>query len=277
MTEQLKRLKPTTSGTRGQIRETLPLTREEPERSLTYGRKRRVGRSLGKVTSRHKGGGAKRLFRFLDFKRDKKDVPARVFSIEYDPNRTSLIALLHYQDGEKRYILAPDGLKVGDTVISSEGADLKPGNSLPLKNIPVGTLVHNLELTPGRGGQLVRAAGSVATVMTRPENGYIQVRMPSSEVRLIPEGAWAAIGQVSRTSRKLIRIGKAGRKIHMGIRPTVRGVAQHPASHPHGGGEGRSGIGMSSPKTPWGKPTLGKKTRRRFHTDRFILERRKKS
>lgn len=242
---------------------------------LKFGRKRAVGRSLGKVTSRHKGGGAKRRLRLVDFKRDKRGIKARVEATEYDPNRSANLALLLYEDGERRYIILPDRLKVGDRVLSDPAAPPKLGNALPLGKIPVGTEVHNIELIAGRGAQLVRSAGSAAAVVAR-EGKYVHLKMPSGEVRRIPAESWATVGRVAGVERQLRKYGKAGVKRHMGIRPTVRGVAQNPSSHPHGGGEGRSGIGMPSPKTPWGKPTLGKKTRRRFHTDWYIVSGRKK-
>ena len=244
-------------------------------RRLKFGRKRAVGRSLGKVTTRHHGGGAKRLFRVIDFKRDKRDLPARVESFEYDPNRSADLALLLYPDGERRFILRPEGLKIGDRVVSSDSAPIKAGNSLPIVKVPVGTEVHNVELIPGRGAQFVRTAGSAAIKVAREES-FVHLKMPSGEVRRISNESWATVGRLSGVERKLRKLGKAGVKRHMGIRPTVRGVAQHPGSHPHGGGEGRSGIGMTTPKSPWGKPTLGTKTRRRFHTDRYIVERKKK-
>lgn len=242
---------------------------------LKFGRKRAVGRSLGKVSVRHKGGGAKRLLRLVDFKRDKRGVSARMEATEYDPNRSANLALLLYDDGERRYIILPDQLKVGDRVLSDSSAPAKLGNALPLGKIPIGTEVHNIELIAGRGGQLVRSAGSAAVIVAR-EGEYVHLKMPSSEVRRVPTESWATVGRVAGVERKLRKFGKAGIKRHMGIRPTVRGVAQNPSSHPHGGGEGRSGIGMPGPKTPWGKPTLGKKTRRRFHTDWYIVSRRKK-
>lgn len=244
-------------------------------RRLKKGFQRAVGRSLGRVTTRHKGGGAKRRYRMVDFKRNKRGIPARVEAIEYDPNRSADLALLLFVDGERRYIIHPEGLEVGVTVLASEEAPTKPGNALPLSKIPVGTEVHNVELITGRGGQMVRAAGSVATISAR-EGGYVHLKMPSGEVRKVREENWATVGRVSGGQRKLRKLGKAGVKRHMGVRPTVRGVAQHPGSHPHGGGEGRSGIGMPSPKSPWGKKTLGKKTRRRKHTDKYIVKDRRK-
>jgi large subunit ribosomal protein L2 len=244
-------------------------------KKLKYGRKRNVGRSRGRVSVRHKGGGEKRLYRTVDFRRDKRNIAARVVAIEYDPNRSADLALLVYPDGERRYILAPLGIKVGSEVLASEEAPIKVGNALPLGKIPVGTEVHNMEIIPGRGGQLARAAGSAAIVSAR-EGDYAQLKMPSGEVRRVAGICWATVGRIAGVERKTRKLGKAGVKRHMGIRPTVRGVAQHPGAHPHGGGEGKSGIGMSSPKTPWGKPTLGKKTRRRKHTDKYIVKGRKR-
>jgi len=242
---------------------------------LKFGRKRDVGRSRGRVSVRHKGGGAKRLYRRIDFKRDKRGIPAKVEAIEYDPNRSADIALLVYADGERRYILAPEGLEVGGEVLASDDAPVKVGNAMSLTKVPVGTEVHNVELTPGRGGQLVRAAGTAAVIVAR-EGNYVHLKMPSGEIRRARKSCWATIGRLTGVDRKTRRLGKAGVKRHMGIRPTVRGVVQHPDSHPHGGGEGKSGIGMPSPKTPWGKPTLGKKTRRRKHTDKYIVRGRRK-
>ncbi|NIT03817.1 50S ribosomal protein L2 [Candidatus Saccharibacteria bacterium] len=242
---------------------------------LKKGRKRHVGRSRGRITTRHKGGGAKRIYRDVDFKRDKRNIPARVEAFEYDPNRSADLALLLYKDGERRFILRPEGLKAGQDVIAGEAVPIKPGNATPLKNIPVGTQVHNVELTAERGGQMVRSAGSSATV-TAHEGGYAHLKMPSGEVRKVREENWASVGALAGADHKLRKLGKAGVKRHMGVRPTVRGVAQHPGAHPHGGGEGKSGIGMPSPKSPWGKKTLGKKTRRRKHTDRYIVKDRRK-
>jgi len=237
--------------------------------------KKHSGRNnQGRVTVRHQGGGEKKFLREIDFKRDKYGISARVESVEYDPTRTANIALLVYKDGERRYILAPDGLKTGEVVISSPEAEIKVGNALPLEKIPVGTVVHNIELKPKKGGQLVRGAGSGAIVLSKEEK-TVTVKLPSGEQRKIPKNCFATIGQVSRPEWKTEIIGRAGRKRHMGIRPTVRGVAQHPASHPHGGGEGRSGIGMPGPKTPWGKPALGKKTRKRKkYSNKLIIKRR---
>jgi large subunit ribosomal protein L2 len=252
------------------------ITKTEPERTLVEPLRQRAGRNTqGKVTVRHRGGGHKRLYRVIDFKRDKDGVPARVAAIEYDPNRSARIALLHYADGEKRYILAPVGLQVGDQVTSGPGAEIRPGNALPLREIPTGTVVHNIELEPGRGGQLVRAAGGGAQVMAK-EGGYAHLRLPSGEVRLVSLECKATVGQVGNVEHEAIKLGKAGRKRWLGWRPAVRGVAMDPASHPHGGGEGRSPIGMPGPVSPWGKPTLGAKTRRRKPSDKFIVKRRTK-
>ena len=250
------------------------ITKKTPEKSLTEYLKKNAGRNKqGKITVRHQGGGNKVKYRIIDFKRDKMDVPAKVAAIEYDPNRSAFIALLNYADGEKRYILAPLDLKVGDTVVAGETADIKPGNALPLRNIPVGTLIHNLELKPGKGGQLVRSAGAYAQLMGKEED-YAQVRMPSGEFRKIPMGAMATIGTVGNTDHSNVRIGKAGRSRHMGIRPTVRGVVMNPCDHPHGGGEGKSPVGMPAPVTPWGKPALGLKTRKhKKYSNKLIVKR----
>lgn len=251
------------------------ITKKEPEKSLLAPLRKKAGRnSYGRITVRHRGGGAKQKYRIIDFKRDKDGIPAKVSAIEYDPNRSALIALLAYADGEKRYILAPNGLKVGDTVFSGEGSDIKLGNALPLENIPLGTVIHNIELKPGKGGQLVRSAGNEAQLMAK-EGSYAQVRLPSGEVRKIQMRCRATIGQVSNLEHENISIGKAGRKRWMGIRPTVRGVVMNPSDHPHGGGEGKSPIGMPSPLTPWGKPTLGYKTRKKNKpSDKLIVKRR---
>jgi len=253
------------------------LSKIQPLKKLTAGFKRDKGRNnQGRITTRHRGGGAKRLYRFIDFKQDKIDIPARVFSIEYDPNRTVRIARLHYADGEKRYILAPEGLKVGDEIIVSEKAELKPGNRMKLKNIPQGTIVHNIELQPGKGGQVVKSAGSEATVLAH-EGDYVQVILPSSEVRRFHGDVMASIGQLSNIEHSSIVVGKAGRSRHLGIRPAVRGTAMNPVDHPHGGGEGRQGIGLKYPKTPWGKHALGVKTRnKKKKSGKFIVRRRKK-
>ena len=251
------------------------ITKTEPEKSLVEILKSKAGRNNnGKITVRHQGGGHKRKYRIIDFKRDKMDVPAKVAAIEYDPNRSANIALLNYADGEKRYILAPHGLKVGDSVISSANADIKVGNTLPLKNMPVGTVIHNIELKAGKGGQLVRSAGNSAQLMAK-EGDYALVRLPSTEVRMIRLECKATIGQVGNLDHENIRIGSAGRKRHMGWRPTVRGSVMNPVDHPHGGGEGRSPIGRSGPVTPWGKPTLGYKTRNnKKASTKFIVKRR---
>jgi len=251
------------------------ITCTAPEKSLLSELKVSGGRNAhGHITVRHRGGTAKRKYRIIDFKRDKDGIPAKVATIEYDPNRSANIALLQYADGEKRYILAPLGLKVGDTVQSGAQADIKPGNALPIANIPVGTLIHNIELKVGNGGQLCRSAGNVAQLMAK-EGKYSQVRLPSGEVRIIPIGAKATIGQIGNTDHENVSIGKAGRKRHMGFRPTVRGSVMNPNDHPHGGGEGKAPIGRPGPVTPWGKPALGYKTRKKNNTtDKFIVKRR---
>ena len=248
-----------------------------PERSLTQVLKKHSGRnSYGRITVRHKGGGNRRKYRLIDFKRNKFDVPGTVLRLEYDPNRSANIALIEYPDGERRYILAPVNLSKGDTVISSKDADIKPGNCLPITSIPVGTVIHNIELYPGKGGQLVRSAGTQAQLMAR-EGAMAQIRMPSGEYRLVRSNCRASIGQVGNVDHANIHIGKAGRKRHMGIRPTVRGSVMNPVDHPHGGGEGKSPIGRPGPVTPWGKPTLGYKTRRAKNpTDKYIVKRRGK-
>ncbi|HHT14764.1 MAG TPA: 50S ribosomal protein L2 [Clostridiales bacterium] len=252
------------------------ITTNKPEKSLLTPLKKKAGRNAhGRITVRHRGGGHKRKYRIIDFKRNKFDVPAKVATIEYDPNRSAFIALLHYHDGEKRYILAPVGLKVGDTVVSSDDADIVTGNSLPISFIPVGTLIHNIELHPGRGGQLCRSAGTYAQLMAK-ENKYATLRLPSGEMRLVPINARATIGTVGNVDHENVRIGKAGRKRHMGFRPSVRGLAMNPVDHPHGGGEGKSPIGMPAPVTPWGKPALGYKTRKKKkYSNKFIIKRRK--
>lgn len=273
----VKVYKPTSPGRRDMSGHSFEeITRSKPEKSLVSGLRKRAGRNFrGKITVRHRGGGHKRRYRQIDFRRDKKGIPARVASIEYDPNRSARIALLNYVDGEKRYIIAPLGLHVGDTVLSDERTEIRPGNVMPLRNIPMGTQVHNIELQPGRGGQLVRAAGTSAQIIAK-EGEYAIVRLPSGEERLIRQECVATIGQVGNVEHGNIKLGKAGRKRHLGIRPTVRGSAMDPASHPHGGGEGRSPIGMAAPKTPWGKPALGKRTRRNKRTDKYIFRRRSK-
>ena len=248
-----------------------------PEKSLTQVLKKHAGRnSYGRITVRHKGGGNRRKYRIIDFKRNKFDVPGTVLRLEYDPNRSANIALIEYQDGDRRYILAPVGLSAGDMVISSKDADIKPGNALPITSIPVGTVIHNIELHPGKGAQLVRSAGAAAQLMAR-EGKMAQVRLPSGENRLVRSNCMATIGQVGNVDHANIQIGKAGRKRHMGIRPTVRGSAMNPVDHPHGGGEGKSPIGRPGPVTPWGKPTLGYKTRKtKNHSDKYIVKRRSK-
>lgn len=252
------------------------LTRDRPEKALTEPLKKTGGRGLfGRITSRHRGGGHKRLYRCVDFRRDKPGVPARVAAIEYDPNRSVNVALLHYRDGEKRYILSPRGLKVGTEVVTGDLAETKPGNAMLLKNIPVGTHVHNIELVPGKGGQLARSAGGYAT-LTAKEDRYVHLKLPSSEIRRVLGDCMATVGQLDNEDWKNVNWGKAGRLRNRGIRPRVRGTAQDPDSHPHGGGEGRSGIGMPSPKSPWGKKTLGKKTRKKKLSDKYIVQRRKK-
>ncbi|MBO5534261.1 MAG: 50S ribosomal protein L2 [Clostridia bacterium] len=250
------------------------VTKKTPEKSLVEIKKNRAGRNnQGKITVRHQGGGNKVKYRQIDFKRNKDGIPAKVAGIEYDPNRTANIALLYYADGEKRYILAPLDLKVGDTVLSGDGADIKPGNALPLRLIPLGTLIHNVEIIPGRGGQMVRSAGDSAQLMAK-EGKFAQVRLPSGEVRMISIDAKATIGTVGNSDHSNVRIGKAGRTRHMGIRPTVRGVVMNPCDHPHGGGEGKSPVGLPAPVTPWGKPALGLKTRKHNkYSDRKIVKR----
>ena len=247
----------------------------KPEKGLIEVRKKNSGRnSYGRITVRHKGGGNRRKYRVIDFKRDKVDMPASVLRLEYDPNRSAFIALVQYEDGEKRYILAPVGIGAGDTVVSTATADIKPGNCLPLENIPVGTVIHNIELYPGRGAQLVRAAGVAAQLMAK-EGGMATIRMPSGEMRKVRMNCKATIGQVGNIDHANVSIGKAGRKRHMGIRPTVRGSVMNPCDHPHGGGEGKAPVGRPGPVTPWGKPALGYKTRKTKNpTDKFIVKRR---
>jgi large subunit ribosomal protein L2 len=250
------------------------ITTSKPEKSLTVGTKNNAGRNArGKVTTRHRGGGHKRNYRIIDFKRNKPGVPGKVATIEYDPNRSARIALIHYADGDKRYILAPNGLRVGATILRSEEAEIQPGNALPLGKIPSGTVVHNVELSPGRGGQIVRSAGVSAQVLAREER-YTLLRLPSSEVRRVLNTCIATIGEVGNADHKNVSLGKAGRSRWLRRRPEVRGSAMSPRDHPHGGGEGRSPIGMPSPKSPWGKKTLGKKTRRNKRSDNMIVRRR---
>lgn len=271
----IKAYKPTSPGRRGMTVSTYEeITKTKPEKSLLVSLKRTGGRNAqGKISVRHIGGGNKRQYRLIDFKRNKDGVPAKVASIEYDPNRTSYIALLNYADGEKRYIVAPEELKVGDTVISGENVDIKTGNALPLKSIPVGTFIYNIELKAGKGGQLVRAAGNNAQLMAK-EGDYAQIRLPSGEVRMVRLECRATIGTVGNATNEIINIGKAGRKRHMGIRPTVRGSVMNPVDHPHGGGEGKAPVGHPGPMTPWGKPALGYKTRKHHkYSNRFIIKR----
>ena len=272
----IKKYNPTTPSLRQMTVSTFEeIDKVAPEKSLLRPLHSKAGRnSYGRITVRHRGGGAKRKYRVIDFKRYKDGMDATVLSIEYDPNRSANIALLEYEDGVKTYIIAPLGLKKGDVVVSGEGADIKPGNAMEIKDIPVGTMIYNIELSPGKGGQLVRSAGSTAQLMAK-ENGYAQVRLPSGEVRMVRLNCRATIGQVGNTDYENINIGKAGRKRHMGFRPTVRGVVMNPNDHPHGGGEGKSPVGMPGPVTPWGKPTQGRKTRKhRNPSDKFIVKRR---
>jgi large subunit ribosomal protein L2 len=273
----VKTYKPTSPGRRGLVGSAFEeVTKSSPERSLVTALRKRGGRNFrGKITVRHRGGGHKRRYRVIDFKRDKHDIPARVVSVEYDPNRSARIALLVYADGEKRYIIAPLGLRVGDEVVSGSEAEIRVGNSLPLRRIPLGTQVHNIELKPGRGGQMARAAGTSAQVLAK-EGDYVTLRLPSGEMRMVLDRCVATVGQVGNVDHSNISLGKAGRKRWLGIRPAVRGSAMNPNDHPHGGGEGRSPIGMSSPKSPWGKPTLGKRTRGSKPSDKYIVRRRHK-
>lgn len=271
----IKRFKPITPGTRQKsVSSFAEVTAAKPEKSLVVSISRTGGRNNnGRITVRHIGGGNRIKYRIIDYKRNKDGIPAKVASIEYDPNRTAYIALLNYADGEKKYILAPLGLNVGDTVVSGAGADIKAGNALPLENIPVGTLVHNVELQPGKGGQMVKTAGAFAQLMAK-EGGYATLRLPSGEMRKVLLTCKATVGQVGNLDHELVSLGKAGRKRHMGVRPAVRGVVMNPNDHPHGGGEGKSPVGMPSPVTPWGKPALGYKTRKHNKaSDRFIVKR----
>lgn len=271
--------RPYTPGTRERsISDFSEITRSEPEKSLTTSRHRPKGRNnRGVITCRHRGGGHKRLYRIIDFKRDKRNIPAKVASIEYDPNRNARIALLYYQDGEKRYILHPAGLSIGSTVIAGPDAPIEVGNALPLANIPLGTVVHNVELVAGKGGQIVRAAGTSAQVAAK-EGNFVTLKLPSSEVRMVRRECYATIGQVGNADIRNASLGKAGRKRHLGRRPEVRGSVMNPVDHPHGGGEGRAPIGRSGPVTPWGKPALGRKTRKkRKLSDALIVRRRRKS
>lgn len=275
----IKVFKPTSPGRRDMSGQTFEeITRTSPEPSLTHGLRKRAGRNFrGKITIRHRGGGHKRRYREIDFKRrDKFDIPARVTSIEYDPNRSARIALLTYADGEKRYIIAPIGLRVGDTVMSGNDTEIRPGNAMPMSQIPTGTLIHNIELQVGRGAQMVRSAGTSAQLLSKDNAKYVLLRLPSGEERYVPRECLATIGQVGNVEHGNIKLGKAGRKRHMGIRPTVRGSAMNPNDHPHGGGEGRSPIGMAAPKTPWGKPAQGRRTRRKKASNDMVVRRRSK-
>ena len=272
----IKHYKPTTPGRRGMtVMDYSGLSKVAPEKSLLGVIKKNAGRnSYGRITVRHHGGGNRVKYRIIDFKRNKFDIPATVMTLEYDPNRSAFIALVQYEDGEKRYIIAPQDLKVGDKIISGAGADIKPGNALKLSDIPVGTVIHNIELYPGKGAQLARSAGNMAQLMAK-ENGMALLRLPSGELRNVPASCMATIGSVSNPEHENVNIGKAGRKRHMGWRPTVRGSVMNPCDHPHGGGEGRAPIGRPTPVTPWGKPTLGYKTRQKHKaTDKYIVKRR---
>lgn len=272
----IKKYNPTSPGRRNMSVNTYDeVTKHEPEKSLLEPVKKNSGRNnTGRITVRHQGGGAKRKYRIIDFKRNKDGVPGKVVGIEYDPNRSANIALISYADGEKRYILAPLGLKDGDVVVSGPNADIRTGNALPLRNIPIGTLLHNIEMKPGKGGQLVRSAGASAQLMAKEDN-YATLRLPSGEMRKIHLNCKATIGTIGNLDHQNVRIGKAGRKRHMGIRPTVRGSVMNPNDHPHGGGEGRAPIGRSGPVTPWGKPALGYKTRKKKNpSDKYIVRRR---
>jgi large subunit ribosomal protein L2 len=274
----IKSYKPTTPSRRNMTSNAfVEITTDKPEKSLLVAKNRTGGRNAqGKITVRHRGGGAKRKYRIIDFKRNKDGIPARVATIEYDPNRSAFIALVVYADGEKRYILAPLGVKVGDVLVSGKDADIKAGNTLPLQNIPVGTFIHNIELAAGKGGQMVRSAGTSAQLMAK-EGNYATLRLPSGEMRYVRIECRATIGTVSNTTHEIIKIGKAGRKRHMGIRPTVRGSVMNPVDHPHGGGEGKAPIGRPAPVTPWGKPALGYKTRKnKKYSDRLIIKGRTK-
>ncbi len=273
----VKIYKPTSPGRRGMTGHSFEeITKSKPERSLLRHVRKTGGRDFnGTISVRHHGGGGRKFIRLIDFKRDKFDIPAKVAAIEYDPNRSARIALLHYADGEKRYIIAPLDLKVGDTVLSGKNVEIRPGNAMPLANIPLGTLIHNIELQPGKGAQVVRSAGASAQLLGK-EGEFAQIRMPSGEVRLIRQVCMATIGMVGNTDHSNVKLGKAGRKRHMGIRPTVRGTAMSPRDHPHGGGEGRQPIGKPGPRSPWGKPTRGYKTRNNKKTDQYIVKRRGK-
>ncbi len=271
----VKKYKPTSPGRRFTIvSDFQEITKEKPEKSLTAPLSKKAGRNVhGRITTRHKGGGHKRRYRIIDFKRDKDGIPAKVVAIEYDPNRSARIALLHYADGEKRYILAPQNLKIGDEVMSGLDADIKPGNALPLHKIPVGTSVHNIEIYPGKGAQLARSAGTFAQIVAK-EGDYAQLKLPSGEARMIRQSCRATIGEVGNVEHEIVSLGKAGRSRWLGKRPAVRGSAMNPVDHPHGGGEGKAPIGRQ-PVTPWGKPTLGYKTRKKKPSDKYIIRRRK--
>lgn len=271
----VKTYKPTSPGRRGMTSSTFEeVTKHSPEKSLLVHKQKRGGRdAYGRISVRHRGGGSRRHQRLIDFKRDKFDIPARVAAIEYDPNRSARIALLNYTDGEKRYIIAPLELKVGDTIVSGTKVEIRPGNAMPISQIPVGTIIHNVEIQEGKGGQMVRSAGTGAQLLAK-EGEYAQLRLPSGEMRLIRQTCYATIGAVGNVDKRNIKLGKAGRKRHMGIRPTVRGTAMSPRDHPHGGGEGRQPTGMPGPKSPWGKPTRGYRTRNNKKTDRYIVRRR---
>lgn len=271
----IRNYKPTTPGRRKMsalVNE--EITTSTPEKNLTVTIKKNSGRNnQGRITVRHQGGGVKRRYRIIDFKRNKVNVPGTVASIEYDPNRTANIALINYADGEKRYIIAPKGLKVGETIVSGDNADIKVGNALPIMNIPIGTMIHNIELRPGKGGELARSAGSSAQILGREDN-YVMIRLSSGEQRKVLGTCMATVGEVGNEDSSLVKVGKAGRKRHMGIRPTVRGSVMNPNDHPHGGGEGRAPVGRKAPMTPWGKPALGLKTRKKKQSDKFIVRRR---
>ena len=273
----VKIYKPTSPGRRGMTSPTFEeITKTKPERSLLVALRKSGGRDAqGKISVRHRGGGARRHLRLIDFKRNKLDIPAKVAAIEYDPNRSARIALLHYADGEKRYIIAPLDLRVGDTVVAGKNVDVRPGNAMPIANIPVGTMIHNIELQPGKGGQLARSAGTGVQLLGK-EGDFAQLRLPSGEVRLVRQTCMATIGVVGNLDHSNVKLGKAGRKRHLGIRPTVRGTAMSPRDHPHGGGEGRQPIGKPGPRSPWGKPTRGYKTRNNKKTDALIIKRRGK-
>jgi large subunit ribosomal protein L2 len=274
----VKQFKPTSAGVRGMSKlETADITTDTPHKPLLRKLKKHAGRNnYGRITTRHQGGGHKKHYRVIDFRRDKRDIPGIISTVEYDPNRNVRISLVTYADGEKRYILKPEGVKVGDTITSGPTSEIKPGNALPLKNIPLGSVVHNIEMIPGRGGQMVRSAGGSAQLVAK-EGEFATLRLPSSEMRMVRSDCYATIGTLSNADYKNLNLGKAGRKRHMGIRPTVRGSVMNPVDHPHGGGEGRAPIGRPSPVTPWGKPTLGYKTRkRRKASNKYIVRRRTK-